>query len=225
MDYSAIVKQLTCEMKKGGQYKRLPAIFRIFAIVAMIPLIVAFVLTKLAYWCVLFFYKMIATPAESLHQWLRGQKDEVQHATQAVMYLVCLPAIFSLRLVQAFCEFTFFIYWFVLMVEGYLLTLGGIKWQPFLNEATFEEEDVDYKPGNTPAIVFTCVAFGAMALSILFFAVLYILNKILVGNPDVFSEGYVKAMDVMRDLYKNFGLIHMLTILVVNPIMFRRVKK
>lgn len=226
MDYSALVKQLTLEMKKGAQYKRIDNPFRIFAIVAMIPLIVSFILTKLGYWCILFFYKMLDTPAEALHKWLRDQKDEVQHATQAVMYWVCLPAIFSLRLLQAFCEFAFFVQWFALMVQGYLLTLGGIKWQPFLTDVSFDEDDAaEYKPGKTGAIIFSCVACAAMLLSILFVAVLYILYKILVGYPDVFSEGYLKAMEIMRDLSKAFANVHLLTILVINPIFFRRVKK
>ena len=156
MDYAKLLRQLTTEMKTGVQYARIPKPFRIFAIIAMIPLIVAFVLTMVGYWIAIFFYKLISSPAEYLHQWLRNQKDEVHHATQAVMYFLCLPFIFGLQVGLAFNAISFFFQWFFLMIQGYLLTLGGIRWQPFITEAKFDEEEPEYelKPEATAASIF-----------------------------------------------------------------------
>lgn len=218
MDYSALVKQLTLEMKKGVQYKRMDKPFRILTVIAMIPLIVAFVLSKLGFWFTLFFYKMLSSPADALHKWLRDQKDDVQHATQAVIYLVCLPAIFGLQLLLAACSFTFFVQWFVLMIEGYLLSLGGIKWQPFVTEASFgEDAAVDYKPGKIGAMVFSGVAIGSVALGILFSAVTALVA--LIAPEAVTAYGVIGAIAGI------FYGIYWLTIVIVNPIMFKRIEK
>lgn len=227
MDYSKLIKDLTGEMKKGVQYARIPNPFRIFTIIAMIPLAIAFVLTSFAYWVTLFVYKMIASPAEYLHQWLRAQKDEVKHATQAVMYYICLPAIFALQLLLSISSIVFFVQWFVLMVEGYLLTLGGIKWQPFITEATFgEEEEAEYKPENkTVMAVFSCTALGAFALTCLFALICYIMKEVAASDIKInyanFYDTY-KAMDGIRGF---FSTIHYLIICIVNPIIFGKVKK
>ena len=141
MDYAKLVKKLIADMKKGVQYNRMSLPAKIFAIIGVVPLIVSFVLTTLCYWITLFFYKMLSAPAEQLQHWLTSQKDDVQHATQAVMYWICMPFIFFLQVLLSLNAMSFYIIWFSLMVQGYLLTFGGIKWQPFIMDATFDDDN------------------------------------------------------------------------------------
>ena len=140
MDYSKLIKDLTAEMKKGKTYKALPIALRIIFIILFIPLILSFLLSKLIFWFTIFFYKMLAAPAEHLHKWLTSQKDDVQHLTQAVMYIVCLPVIFGFQVALSFNAIAFFFQWFGIQIVAYILTLGGTRWQPFITEATFDQE-------------------------------------------------------------------------------------
>lgn len=223
MDYSKLINNLTAEMKKGTQYARIPLVARIFLIVAMIPLIISFVVTKIFYWITLFGYKMIASPAEYLHEWLKKQKDEVQHATQAVMYWVCLPFIFGLQLLLSFSSLVFFIQWFLLMIQGYLLTLGGIKWQPFITEAVFEEDNTEYecKPSEKAASIFAYVAGGVVAVIIL----LTLIAKIF--EPAIYDAGpgLYKFYRGLGSVKNFFSYVHIILIAIVNPILFKRVPK
>ena len=213
MDYGKLMKQLTTEMKKSVQYANIPKPYKLFAILAMIPLIVSFVLGKVGYQISIFFYKMVSAPAEHLHQWLRKQKDEVQHATQAVMYFICLPVIFSLQVTLSFCAISFFFQWFFLMLQGYLLTLGGIHWQPYINEATFEPDETEYehKPEALAASIFACFTFGSLALTILF------------GFVGILANGTFAA--VMSGMGTFFMILYLVAIFIVNPCMFKRIPK
>ncbi len=221
MDYSKLINQLTAEMKKGIQYKRLPLLFRIFAIIAVAPIIVTFILSKLLYWVTLFLYKMISSPAEYLHQWLKDQKDEVQHATQAVMYWICLPFIFSLQILLSLNAISFYIQWFFIMIQAYLLTLGGIKWQPFITEATFEEDaEYDLQPKPLFANIFSCAAFGSLAFYVIF-AIITSSLLTAVNNGTCNFE----VFKAFSDITTVFSKIYAILIFIVNPILFKKTIK
>ena len=214
MDYSKLIKNLTAEMKKGIQFKRIPSPYKIFAIIAVVPLIISFVLSKFFYWVTLFFYKMISAPADQLHKWLTSQKDGVQHATQAVMYWVCLPFIFGLQILLSFNAISFFFQWFSLMLQGYLLTLGGIKWQPFITEAEFDEEDEEYelKPELTGVSVFSCAAGGSLVLCIFCTFIM-----LLIEHNDFYDFlGFARVF---------FYAVYAISLYIVNPCMFKKVPK
>ncbi len=110
----------------------------IFTIVFAIPRLMFF-FARLIYWLTWFFFKGFAAPVDYLQRWLDSQKDGVAHATQAIIYFVCLPTIFSQQILLAFASFAFYFQWFVLMFSAYIMTLGAVRWQPVIGEATFEE--------------------------------------------------------------------------------------
>ncbi len=210
MNYSKLIKDLTAEMKKGVQYARIPSPYKIFLIVAMIPFIVSFILSKLTYWITLFFYKMISAPADYLSGWLKGQKDEVHHATQAVMYFICLPFIFFLQILLSISALTFFFQWFFLMIQGYILTLGGIKWQPFITEAKFEDDGTEYtlKPDLTVSTIFACVVGGIFALWLLIFIIDLFVNAAFLSTITSF-----------------LFYLYLIFVCIVNPCIFKRIPK
>ena len=206
MDYAKQLKSLTLEMKKGAQFKRIPFPFNIPAIIAVIPFILGFVLAKIGFVLFIYLYKMVASPADYLHQWLKNQKDEVEHATQAVMYFVCLPTIFGMQVILAFFSFVMFIQWLIMMINAYLLTLGGIRWQPFINDIDCAEDtaEYEYKPSGMAASIFACIAAGALVLGILF-------NLIPVAALDAVATA--------------FYIIYAVVMYIVNPLLFKRIAK
>lgn len=213
MNYSKLVKQLTAEMKKGVQYKDIPKVFKIFLIIAMIPLIVSFVISKLVFGISLFVYRIIAAPADYLNKWLKAEKSDVMHLTQAVMYLVAFPTIFGLQVILSLNSVFFFLQWFGMMIQAYLLTLGGIKWQPFLTEAEFGGEEAEYvtKPNRLIKIIFACIVFGAAALWVL----LTLISLIAKGNFLIFISGFAAFIAV----------VYWIFVAIVNPCVFKVISK
>ena len=211
MNYSKLLHGLIAEMKTGVQYKRIPQPFKAFMIIGMIPMIIAFVAQAIAYHVQVFFFKALSAPAEYLHRWLRNQKDEVEHATQAVMYFVCLPYIFFLQSLLAMASLGFFFSWFGLQVTAYLLTLGGTRFQAYISDATFDEVEEGKcvcTPNDQIAIIFACVVLGAVALNFLLGFVIDVTE-----SWEVF-----KTVTRIRSL---LNLVYWGAVLVVNPILFR----
>lgn len=211
MNYSKLLHGLIAEMKTGVQYKRIPQPFKAFVIIGMIPMILAFIGQSIAYRVQVFFFKALSAPAEYLHRWLRGQKDEVEHATQAVMYFVCLPYIFFLQTLLALASLGFFFSWFGLQVTAYLLTLGGIRFQAYVSDANYDT--VEYgeyvcHPNDQIAIIFSCVLVGSIALNVLLGIVIDISDSYRVWS----------AVSGMRSL---LNLIYWVAVVIVNPILFR----
>lgn len=141
MNYSKLISQLTAEMKKKvARWDKMKKGLKIFLIIVFVPFIVSFILNKIFFWLTMFFYQLLGAPAGHLHHWLHAEKDTVQHATQAVLYAICMPVVFGLEVILSLASFLFYIEWFVLQLHAIIITLGGTKFQPFLNEATFDEE-------------------------------------------------------------------------------------
>ena len=151
MDYSLLVKGLFKEAKQLVQFKKLTTCKKVFAIIALVPLIVSTFCSYITYYVTLFLYKGIVSPLDFLHKIVRSEGQEVKHATQAVIYWISWPVIFSLYLLNSFFTILFYFNWFVLMLNTYLVTLCGVRWQPFVTDATYE--DVELESKNTDAQV------------------------------------------------------------------------
>ena len=95
----------------------------------------------------------------------------------------------------------FYFAWFGLMVNVYLVTLGGVKWQPFLMDVKYEEETRwVLTPGQTGTTVFT--------VFLVFFDVLIALGILLAESfPGLSAIG---ALGVM------------VMLLLVNPLTFKK---
>ncbi len=209
MHYTTLMKGLLTQMKQGVQYKRMPTAVKVLAIIAMAPWVATFEIFGFIYRICLFVYKALAAPASHLHQWMKEQKDEIKHATQAVLYAVCLPFIFFLQIVLSLFSIVFYLVWFVYMLNGYILSFGGIKWQPSIADASYENADVsgDYKPGFVGTTVYVSMTFGFLVLALLF-------GLIFTVAPFVETLALVLV----------FGGAYAVMVWIVNPIMFRKVK-
>ena len=142
MDYLKLLQGLKKEFFEAGKakYESLFIVWRVLLTIIFIPMRVGFFFARIGYWLTWFFFKCMATPVDYLQAWLKSQKDGIEHATQAVLYLVCMPTIFAQQVVLAFTAFAFFFQWFGMMLSAYIMTLGAVRWQPVISEATFDAE-------------------------------------------------------------------------------------
>ena len=139
MDYLKLLNGLKKEFFEAGKakYQSLNIVLRIILTLFFIPMRVGFFFARLIYWFTWFFFKCLATPVDYLQSWLNSQKENIAPATQAILYLVCMPTIFAQQVLLAFNAFSFFFQWFGLMISAYIMTLGGVRWQPVISEAKF----------------------------------------------------------------------------------------
>ncbi len=142
MDYLSLVRNLKKEFLEAGKakYKSLVFPLRLLLTIVFIPLRVGFFFARLLYWFTWFFFKGLSVPVDYLQRWLQEQKEGLAHATQAILYFVCIPVIFTQQVYLAFFSFAFFIQWFELMLYAYVMTLGAVRWQPVINDAKFDAE-------------------------------------------------------------------------------------
>ena len=141
MDYLMLVQNLKKEFLESGRakYLKMNIIFRIIFTLIFIPLRVGFFFGRLFYWFTWFFFKAIAAPVDYLGAWLEKQKESLGDVSKAVLILVCMPTIFCQQVLLAFNSFSFFFQWFGLMLQAYIMTLGAVRWQPVITDATFED--------------------------------------------------------------------------------------
>ena len=142
MDYLKLLSGLKKEFLEAGRakYQSLHIALRIIFTIIFIPLRVCFFFGRIGFWFTWFFFKALSAPVDYLQNWLKAQKEGVQHATQAVLYFICIPLIFTQQVTLAFNAFSFFFQWFGLMIQAYVLTLGAVRWQPVISEVTFDDE-------------------------------------------------------------------------------------
>jgi hypothetical protein len=118
-------------------------------------------------------YKGVISPLDFLHKTLQAEAKDVKHATQAIIYWISWPFVFFMYVMNSFYAVLFYFSWFGLMLNTYLVTLGGVRWQPFITDAVYD--DVELESTNTDAqvnsfaltiFVFAAIIIGAAVLSL-----------------------------------------------------------
>ena len=169
MDYGYLIKALKDEARQNIQFSRMNKGPRILARLITLPWLVAVMCAVLQYYVALFFYKACLTPVQHLHNIMRKEGEVVKHGTQVVVYLIAFPVIFELYILLSLTTVYFYFQWFVIMVYMYFATLGGVKWQPFITEATFEERAWVLKPSDKAANRWSIICLLApIGLGVLF---------------------------------------------------------
>ena len=201
MNYQAAVQGLIAEAKRGVRFQGMGSAKKVLLIIGLIPLIVYTFFSVVSYYVLLFFYKGFTAPLEYLHRIVKDESKDVKHATQFAVYWIAFPFVFFLYVMQSFAAFMFYFQWFGLMVCMYLVTLGGVKFQPFLMDVKYDEETHwVLTPGNTGTTVFT--------VFLIFFDALIALGILLADSfPGLAAIG---ALGVMVMLF------------LVNPLTFKK---
>ena len=142
MDYLKLLNGLKKEFfwANKRKYSTMNGFLKFILTIIFIPLRVGFFFSRLGFWFTWFFFKCFATPVDYLQAWLKKQQEGIHPAPQAVLYFCCIPTIFLQQVVLAFTAFAFFFQWFGMMLSAYIMTLGTVRWQPVISEATFENE-------------------------------------------------------------------------------------
>ena len=142
MDYLKLMHGLKKEFFEAGRekYKSMFVLWRFLLTIIFIPMRIGFFFGRLGYWFTWFFFKCFSAPVDHLQSWLKAQKEGLAPATEAILYFICMPTIFAQQVLLALTAFAFFFQWFGLMLSAYIMTLGAVRWQPVISEATFDEE-------------------------------------------------------------------------------------
>ncbi len=213
MDVISKLNGLIREAKKGIQFNRMPKLCKIIIIIGLIPLIVSTFSVVSVLWLTNFIYTIIFDPVEYLYNLLKAERDKVKHATQVFLYLISWPIVFLMFIYKAVLSIVINLQWLVVMIHVYLVTLGGVSWQPFISSADFTKDDTEYelKPKKFGLIIFTVLI---AIFDFLFALGLYGLSEYnysidMVYEMELFTAGYI-------------GIILMLYI--INPILFKKIK-
>jgi hypothetical protein len=171
MNYSALFQNLKKEVNSACQYKHLDSPFKAFGVVATIPFWIVYFGLICLKGIYLFCYYCFASSSDYLESWLKDNKKEIHPATEAVLYFVTIPTIFFLRCMLSMFSVAFFILWFNFMCVGYIVTLGGIRWQPFISSAQFDGITIEPITNKTAGAAVVLIGFVSLCLTFLLYLV------------------------------------------------------
>ncbi|MBO5286259.1 MAG: hypothetical protein J6B16_05115 [Clostridia bacterium] len=169
MNYSALLKSYVNEVFAFKQYKRLPIGIRIVAIIALLPFILAAGFLLVTYAVYNFFFNIINSGVSYLESWQQNKRDGIKHATEAVLYFVTMPFIFSIHVLLSFFACIAFLIWFFMQCFTFIATLGGVRFQPYINNTDFSAEALNYKPTSnlTVSKILYIISFAILMLAII----------------------------------------------------------
>lgn len=214
MDYTKLLRDLLKEATQFEQYKRLGVLSQILATICMLPIIAIDLVLIAQFFVIDFILKGLSAPFEILHQFVKKERGEVRHATEAVIYAITLPFLFIYHIYIALFSFYFYLSWFLIMVFTYLATLGGIRWQPFIMDAKFdgERDQYIYMPYEDVAGLLIFVNFAAIIAYFVF---------IFLGRYSTEHEVYL----LYTACSSLSWFVYWFMLLIVTPIAFRKIKK
>lgn len=178
MNYFALLKGFCKEAFDLKQYKHLGPIFGTIAFIAVLPFVITSISLMLTIVVLGFVYNALESSVRFLESWLEEQKKSVRHATEAVLYFICMPWIFFCMALLSSFAMIFYFLWFSLQVSAFIATLGGISWQPFITYASYSANKKWRVTTNSIASIITVIAL------FVFFIVYIILYSIGMSDYD-----------------------------------------
>ena len=196
MNYSALLRSLLNEAFEQKQYQLLTPAVRFLAFLGILPFFLVSFFCVVAFEVYTFSFKIFSASVNYLEEWLKEARRDVQHATEAVLYYVTIPFIFLMHVFLSFFAGAFFLMWFFLQCALYITTLGGIRWQPYINDATFKKEDDFVMTSSvTASITIASILFALGAISF------------LLGIASIDSSDLDEANTIFACLYYLFAVI------------------
>ena len=163
MDLTKTYLDLVKESAMFRNYKRMSLVCAILSAIVVIPFIIQYVALMLVYGLLIILYKLISSPVDYLLGFVKGEGNQVQHATQAVIYFIGFPFIFFMKVLLSIVVFVIAVLHFVVSVIGYIASLGGISFSPFvLNPVDRTKEKKTPAYSSTPLAMF--IVFGLFLL-------------------------------------------------------------
>ena len=112
MDHTTIYKNLIKEALSGKQFKRLPALIRIFAFLVCWPFMVLGAVCYISYAVYNFIFQLFSNGSIFLEEWVKKMKQEVSGLTEAVLYFFTVPILFFAQIVLSLFSAIFFLHFF-----------------------------------------------------------------------------------------------------------------
>ena len=168
MDYSLSIKGLCQEITRIKSYSRLRPILRAVMFILMLPFTIIAAVGTVFYYVLLFLRNGSQIGADELEHWLNKRKAGVHFLPESVLYLVTIPFIFLLRVFVTIFSGILYLTWFEIMSAAFLATLGGIRWQPYLNTVNFDQEYTwSFKHSKKSFNIFALVNIGFILLCVI----------------------------------------------------------
>ena len=168
MDLIQSYLELVKETFTLRNYKRMNTACAVLSAIVMFPVLLSYAVGMLVYGLFLIVHKLVSIPADYLMNFVKGEGKDVQHATQAVMYLIGFPIIFILKVIVALLTFVIGILHFGVSVDGYVAMLGGITFSPFVLTPV-DRTKSEKAPNYTSSAVILFVIFGLFLLLLYLF--------------------------------------------------------
>ncbi len=185
-NYKALVKE-TFLVKN---FKKLSVAEIVFVSIILSPFIAAYAALLIGYGAILVLYRFISAPVDFLLDFIHVEGKEVKHATQAIVYFVCLPFVFFLKVFLSFLMFELFVVHAITSLVGYIATFGGISFYPFLLSQGDRFTSYDTKPFKN-GLVLTFIVLGL--IFVFFITVFKPLTNLLVdsiNNQSTYTYDY-----------------------------------
>ncbi len=168
MDLLDTYNSLLKESLMLKSYRHLKLWQAILVALVLLPFILSYVLIMLIYGIAAIIYKLISCPFDYLYGFVKQEGKEVNHATQAVIYIVAFPLIFFLRCIMAFMIFYMSIVHLSASLDGYVATFGGITFSPFLLNPADRSAKTVVLHSSTAVNVFIIVGIILICIALFF---------------------------------------------------------
>ncbi len=152
----------------------------IFLAIALLPFILIYAVDMLIYGALIVTFKLLSTPFDYLHNFVKSEGESVKHATQAVIYFASFPLLLFIKFIMAFTVLFLCIAHLIVSAIGYIASFGGIKFSPFLLDEADRGGDHVVKHNYISNWVFIAIGTALLVFLILYlcgenfsFAMLY----------------------------------------------------
>lgn len=159
--FMRVITNTIKEFFEFKQFKRIPVGLAVVAGILLSPFLLAVIFMIPAFYILQFCYKIVAAPADFLLQSIREESDNT--VVKAVVYFVGYPFVFLMKIALSVFSVEFFVMYFFFMLFAWIYGCGGIKFQPFIFEATTDcSAHLEGKASKkTIAIILTvCIIIG-----------------------------------------------------------------
>lgn len=166
-DFVDVIRNTVKEFFAFKQYKRIPVGLAVCAGILLSPFLLAVIFMIPSFYILLFMYKLLSSPVDYLLNCIRTESDSLP--IQVVLYLVGYPLIFTIKFALAMFGMVFFTMYFFFMLFAYIYGWGGIKFQPFLFDASADcSAHLVGKASNKTVIslLVVCVLIAVLILSL-----------------------------------------------------------
>ena len=132
--FMRVITNTIKEFFEFKQFKRIPVGLAVVAGILLSPFLLAVIFMIPAFYILQFCYKIVAAPADFLLKSIREESDNT--VVKAVVYFVGYPFVFLMKIALSVFSVEFFVMYFFFMLFAWIYGCGGIKFQPFIFEAT-----------------------------------------------------------------------------------------